>query len=513
MFKKYLILAAAASFALASCEKTPEPVYDPITMTEFALMAENNPALGEDIVVTPDQTTKAISIVLPYSVPTEALKSLVPSFTLSEAEGVAKVGEAEVVSGKTAVDFSNPVDIVVSTEHVNAMYTVTVTLEKPLAFAKFAESTTEIYADPKMAINPKTNEPYFISNLKAESTDGRFPVVLYLNGSSVDLYSTLVEGRSDMFALAFDPDGQAYASFIDYIAPTKQTLSVAKVTKGGATFLGGQGAIAKPNSSCFSGLAPVSSSEIWSFTSNNAAGTTVGKRALNLSKFDGSAWTQEIACGTRSTTEYTYQNIVKNIRGEWYALLVDYNNISVSLFKYDAGSKSWVDFPGIIKPIAADGATEITTADYTYGCLDFDVATNGEVYIALSADVFTAGTKEYAVVKYSPATKAVTIVGGGTVAPYLHSKSRAISLALDANDIPYVVVGNVLRTTEDGSAAEPCVITYLDTDTKVWTEPQPISPAVKTSGISIAFAEDGTGYVAYKDETTSKLVLYKTLSE
>ncbi len=521
--KKFLILAAALSFALAGCkEKEPEKVYDPINMSEFGFKVENNPVLNADIVVAPD-AANAVNITLPYGISSDDIKALVPVFVLSEEDGVAKIDDKEILSGKTAVDFTNPVDIVISTEHVNALYSVTVSVQKPLAFAKYAESSVQIYADPEMAVNPETNVPHFVTNINAESSSGRFPYMFYLNGTSVDSYYSgpLTEARSDVFAIGFDDEGEAYASFSDWssTAVKSQNTTVMQVSKSAVKVLGSQGTIAKANNSCGTALFPISSSEVWSVTSANAAGSVIGRRAMNLSKFDGSAWTQELTCGTRSTTEYTYGTVGKLIDGERYVLVIDYNSISLSLYKYDKTSKAWIDYPGAIKPVAADGATEITTAETMYGCIDFDVASNGDVYVALCADLFTAGTKQYGVFKYSPDTKKITVIGGGPLTNFTHGSSgtgcRYVSVALDANDVPYVVLGNTFRFKEvDGTKNyDPAVISYIDADTKMWTNPQPISDAVQTAGIQIAFAGDGTGYVSYKDESTSKIVVYKTISE
>ncbi len=511
--KKLFFIAAAMCLAIAGCkEPEVEVQYDPISMTEFGFLAEDNAALNADFKTAVE--TSEINISLPYGVSEDDVKALVPVFVLSDETAVAKVGDKEVVSGETALDFSAPVDIVISTEHVNAMYTVTVMVQKPLAFVKVAES--EFAANTvTMTISPKDNLPYFIATSSNSDSKLRYAHVLKLNGASVDLYykNALIEAGASYPDIAVDPEGNTYVSFYDAV---KAARTVMAVTPNAANLVGEQGAIVKETTSCGAALLANSANEIWSMTANNKAGAVVGKRGLNIAKYDGAAWTQEISCGTRALTAYSYDIVAKTIGGVNYLMVVDYQTVNLSLYKYDAVSKAWVDYPGAILP---EENKPITTADYSNGAIDFDVASNGDVYIAASADFFTPGTKECGVIKLNPVTKEITMLGGGKAFEFAHKDCRYLRLALDANDVPYVVLGNTFRNTETTvgetttKVYDPAVITYLDADTKVWTPAQPISEPVHLSDLSIAFADNGVGYVSYLNEENAHVVVYQTVNE
>ena len=88
----------------------------------------------------------------------------------------------------------------------------------------------------------------------------------------------------------------------------------------------------------------------------------------------------------------------------------------------------------------------------------------------------------------------------------LSDKCRYLSMALDDNDVPYVVYGN---TFTEGA---PSYVRYLNSKTKLWSEPVAVE-ANQTSGIDIQFGADGAGYIVYQDATTYKYVICTNIAE
>lgn len=104
MKAKFLAIAALC-FAVAACEKpSVEPTPDPIVLSSFSFDAANNACLAQDIKA--NVGSGAIDVVLPYGVRKNDLKSLVPSFTVSnETASVTTVDGQPVISGETVLDF------------------------------------------------------------------------------------------------------------------------------------------------------------------------------------------------------------------------------------------------------------------------------------------------------------------------------------------------------------------------------------------------------------------------
>lgn len=87
---------------------------------------------------------------------------------------------------------------------------------------------------------------------------------------------------------------------------------------------------------------------------------------------------------------------------------------------------------------------------------------------------------------------------------------RNISLSLDANDVPHLVY--------EGNTDGITYLTYINAN-RQWSDPVAIS-AGASDGCAIRFSEDGTGYIAFKDEspladggTKDRLVVFTNSAE
>lgn len=514
---KMLLAVAAALLALASCKKEPEIKVLPVAMESFGFSVENNPSLLSDIIVTVG-TGNSINIQLPIGFPEETLGKLIPTLVIPENATVTFNGEPYEIG--TAYDFSKPVDIIISlNEKSNAMYTVTVSIQNAPTWAKIAESEIEMGCEPYMAINPADNVPYLLGyqrNLKdgAFEASMNYPDLLRLEGNTLkSVCGALINERASYFGLGFSPAGNAYVSLGNYtltdgtIKTSAQRTQVYKVTSSGAVKLGSDLATVGGNAATSNAVVAISDNEIYDIFMSNAAVADLGlaKRGVDCAKFDGTSWTDGGQIAGREKSVNTYEIITKTVAGIPYVLILNFSLVSVSLYKY--ADNAWTTVFHDLKPKQTDGQTGISTADYQYSSLDFDIASNGDVYVLASADFQTTGTKEYGVVrarlvKNDDETETwEQAVVGGVIKAATHAQARYASFALDANDTPFVVWSNAIKDTEIKTS-----VTWLDLFTKQWAEPVAICD-VKTEGAVIRFTEDGTGYIGYHDMVTNKYVL------
>ena len=125
--KNYWMIGATALCLAACTGKQVNPVPEPIAFTEFGFTVADNPDVlfADNIVVSPK--AGPLSIKLPSGTPAEALETLVPYFSVEE-DAIVTINGEEIESGKSTIDFSSDVDIYISKENRNAMYSVYVSL-------------------------------------------------------------------------------------------------------------------------------------------------------------------------------------------------------------------------------------------------------------------------------------------------------------------------------------------------------------------------------------------------
>ena len=507
-------MMAAGLTALAACEEiTNQEEQGVVSMTSFGFYTEdNNEVLSEDIVVD-NITSNAITVRLPYGTTEEALQTLVPRFTVTEGASVLN-GTEEVISGETAVDFSAPVDLVVSLDGTNAMYTVTVIIMEPAKWSRIAESDIQMFYGPLLAINPD-GVPYLFGNtLEDEDTGlGRYPNLLRLEGNSlVSVAGNLTEAESDMFGMAIGADGTAYVAFEDEVFDNK--LSVMKVQGNTASYLGNGGDIFQPGGNPTTSVAilPLADNNIWLASRNEERNNSaLGRRLLNLSNYNGSIWTNAQAASLPGWPVNDISQVIlgKIIDGIPYLYVLDYSAGNLYMYKYV--NDTWEAIFEAVVPEMVDGnpmSVSPSTIHYQYGCMDFDVAANGDIYVLLAAVLVPESTMvNPAVIRYDIETGDQTIIGGVmTDIDGGNGACRYLSMALGPNDIPYVVLGNAMVE------GQPVYVTWIDPDTRQWVDRQVIT-SDNAQAVAIRFAEDGTGYIALKNEITDKFELYSNASQ
>lgn len=491
--KKVLSFMFAAAFAFAAC--TPEekvvPVVD-VTMSSFGFYAVTNDALKSDFVV--ENPSENIRIVLPYGTEDETLKSLVPTFVVTDGAVVTVDGEA-VESGVTAFDFRHTIEFLVTVnEKSNAQYTVTVSVSGPAKWSKKAVSEETFKAEIALAMGPVDESLYMFGYLKSTEKDS-YPLMMKYSDETITAVSDVLdEVAAKYIAANCSADGTPYSVFYDN---TNKKMRVFCVSEGRAEEVGDASSLLANtgNSVGSNAIVPISRNDVWAFLMNNKADTNLGliKRGLNVCHYDGNSWTQNISLPDWQTSSATYIMQTKWVKGVPYIFILDFTLARLFVYKYE--NSQWVTVCNGVQPLKNDGTTPISTAVYTYAAMNFDVASNGDIYLLAAADYEVESTdKVIGVMKYDIETKACTLVGGLYKNTDI-SKCRYMSMALDANDVPYLVYGN---TFLEGT---PAYVTYVDSKSKVWSDPVALT-STKTEGIDIRFSDNGVGYIVYVDDTT-----------
>ena len=492
MKKLSFVVAIAALAAFASCNKVAEIPTVEVAMSSFAFTAEANSCLNADYVfLTPES---AFTITFPYGTAEASLKALIPTFSVTEGATVT-VDDKVIESGKTEVDFTYPVEFLVSVnEKSNAQYTVTVKIEGAPTWSKKAESTVEFKSEPAMALTPD-GENLYVFGYDSDS----HPVMLsYKDGAFSQIGETPETETANNIACACAPDGVPYAAFYD--SASKQ-VKVYAYKNNKATAVGDASAILQPtgNSVGSTTIVPIAENNIYLFLCSNKADASIGlaRRGLNVCHYDGTKWEQGVSLADWGGNQ-TYDSRMKWIDGVPYVFILDYANAQIYIYKYT--DKAWKAVcKAVSVPTQGEDEGVITSASFKYGAMNFDVASNGDIYFATAANYKTEkGTNELGVVKYDIATEKVSVVGN-IMTDVFDSKFRYLSMALSDNDVPFVVYGNTFTEL-------PAYITYIDSKTKTWANPVAVESKV-TQGIDIQFGADGVGYIVYLDNETYHFVV------
>lgn len=502
------VLASAA--LLAACDKNKEEEVIPVSFSSFGFRAEDNAGVLKSDYIEENITSDVISFTLPYGTDPEAVKAMVPTFVVTEGASVNKADASgapdgvEIVSGETAVDFSSDVQLVIFLKNNYKAYTVSVKIAEPAKWIKVAESSLVMKSDPVLAINPVDGIPY-VAGTSANAEDVAEPHLLKLEGTELkDVAGALVPAKADGLSLNFNASGVPFVAFADGSASNK--MSVMKVSDGKGVYVGDAGQMYATSASftSVSAVFPVSDKDVWCAHYNNTRNVTPDRRALNLARFDGAAWHNGTAIAGRDASAFANGVFGKTINGTSYMYVYGTKTSSVpshlSLYKLDGGT--WTT---IFEDVHILGSNGEEVSGYSAFFSDFDIASDGSVYLLIGATFDGDDVYRFGVVKYDSATGKQTIVGGAMTDVSITEKSQMGSLALDANDVPYVTL-----TYKDGDVFKSAV-RYIDSKTRTWSDKFVLSSA--SSSATVRFDESGKGYIVCLDETSGsrKYVLYSVV--
>lgn len=500
MIMKKIVLFAAASAAclfLAGCEEEkPKVEVTPATLTYFSFTSENNPdVLTTDLTVA-NPSSGVIDFLFPIGTTDEEFKSLVPSFETSDEMATVLIDGVEFISG-TPHDFSKEVDLYVSVEGVNTLYTISVKA-RTISMSIKGESADSTTVNPFLAVNPVDGKAYIASNLT--DVDGYYPLA-YRLGNGLEP----VAGKSHIFrearaanvSLGFDDEGNVYTAFNDYSRGTKTSVigvSVAKLSDS-FSYVGDTAALARTSN--IPAIIPVSASDIWVGYPAAAATGNIGKRCLELAHWTGD-WQKDLAISsTRPSDAYAYTCKTIYANGDKYLFIYNQNHHNVSMYKLQ--DQNWETVFESMAIKKADG-TEITSLNLRN--IDCDVASNGDVYILVGAqfetDAYIAG-----LVKYTPSTGEQIIVGG--VMPSRDSNSDHTenwSMALDQFDVPYFVYTDQVNNYTT-------YLTYIDNKTKTWATPVTLC-TFQSENPTIRFNDNGEAFISVRNKDNGHIVVFSS---
>lgn len=514
--KKIWGILSIMSFMMVGCVEPETPATTDnkeSAMLSFGFYAEDNDVITEDYVIE-SISGSAIDIVLPYGLELSALENLVARFSVPEGATVTYNDEI-IVSGETVINYSSPVDLIVSKGDSNSIYSVTVTIAGPATWKQAAvtnlEENEKARLDPYLAIDRASGMPYILGacdivtmvenpetgELEEEAESEDLMYLYTFNGSSLEkVIGPIFDYRCTQYAMDTDSEGTVYITYYGGVEDNR--VNAIRINGDKAEMLGQEGSMWTNSgiTTISAAIFPMSSTDVWVGHRNNTRlshGAPVDRRTLNLAHFDGSTWENAIPIAGRNSSDYAYNVVGRFINDIPYMFIYNQNTQTVSLYKLE--SSAWSTVFESIAILKADGETPATL---NLSASDFDVAANGDVYIMMAADYLTEAYNP-AVVRINPQTQEQTIIGG--VLSNIEIDSNSASISLGQNDVPYITyVG----------ADENVYVSYISNTTKLWSSPVAISTSGATCGPKIRFAENGAGYITYLDESLSAYVLYMT---
>lgn len=485
---RYLMIALLA-VGISSCSKDGEdtpPQTDP-KMLSFGFYAEDNEDnLFRDYIVE-NVTGNAIQIELPK----EADRTkLVARFTTTENATVTLNGSPQQ-SGITKADFSTPADYIVTEGATNARYTITIVNAADYVWTRVGAYTDKEVSDINMKLNPVTGVPYFFYMLSNSVTEERKGLALkYESNNWSALGNELSAGRiGTRFSMVMDNAGTPYVAYQDYTAENSQAPTVQKYNGTSWSTVGQVGLYNSSLSYMSIGINPTDNHPILFSSLNAIRDGALARRALSVSRFDGSSWVLHNEVTGRPTAQAVGTTSSKTVGETLYLIALNSTGTQTySVYTYSKGQWSTI----------IDKALDPAASNTLLSQVGIDVDQEGNIYIIFADDALTQGTYNIHVRKYSPSNNAWSRVGN-----LLNVNASNYSLALSPGGTPHVLYR--------GNNGLPTVSAF-DSDTQDWGTPKVLdSEAAKDGNLFIEFAADGTGYASYirNVEQNNHIILHK----
>lgn len=517
--KKILFSALAALVMLATaCEKNP-PVEEinSVYFESFGLYAEDNPTkLTEDYVVENLSKTSIIEISLPAVFHPDSLVSLVPNFkfpgdddTLEDTDDnkvIVTVNETEVIPGETALDFTNPLEFVLQKGTDYFMYTVTVKIT-PSNWEMVASAavTDTLYGHVTVAPSEASDEVFLFGVRKKDQSAQNYPVLYSFKNNALSSPIVIAERRANSsgYAVGVNPQGVPYVVFGDYNSSTKSAQrksSVFKYENGVSSVIDSLARVTYLGETPV--IVPFSNNYVTvaGQISNTAFGGT--SRALNISEFNGSKWTNLVPINGRDMAMRGYLTYAEVVNGVAYMLVFNNPSDDHSVSVYSNDGSGWKTIGEKIRVYPVNGGDYYTTI-YMYH--DIAVNSKGEVYILTGAQ-YINDNYHFALMKVgknNTLTFEYPVITNFSVTA---SQRIHPQVTFDANDIPYVVY-----TANDGS--DRTMVTHFDLTTREWTASEPISDMPLEDEPEIVRSKSGNLYVVNTNADKAKYLMIFALKQ
>ncbi|HBX46751.1 hypothetical protein [Limibacterium fermenti] len=473
-------LLALIGVFIACEQKDPEVIVYEAKMTSFGFYVEDNEGLIHEDYVNSTFTGTSINLFLPEEIDKS---TLIARFTVTDKDEV-KVGTVSQQSGKTANDFTVPVDYIVTEGTANVKYTVTIGKAPAYVWTALASLPTDLAVSLKMNVNPVDGVPYIIYKIDKDESDDQGAALLSFKDEKWTSLGQASDGRiGSYYDLTFNSKGVPYVSYTDYTAKTSQQATV-KYYTGNWNLLGSVGA-ASSNKVSYHGINFASDDKLLLMATYDAKDGALARREMSVNTYENGVWAHNSTIPGRSSDLVSYLNVSKKQGNAIY--LGVYNAVnpnSFSVYKYE--NNAWST---LIDKWSDTNATGISLRD-----LDIAVDADGNVFVAF-ADNSSEQTYKHRVIKYDAVTKEISTVGN-----YLAGASGGLfNFDLEIN--PFGVLYLFYRN----ESLFPCV-TYIDNETQDWTQPHIFEPA-EADDLDLSFTPTGIGYAVYTKD--NKIFGYK----
>lgn len=507
--KKILTIIAGACIILAACNKEEQGVkINPVYFESFGFSVEENADyLSKDVIVKDLKTTNRIDVVLPAVTYVENLKNLCPRFELAEGI-VVTVADTLVESGKDTMDFSSPVEFLLTktteTGSDYFSYTVNVSIESN-NWAKVATAPDSLKNGVSVAYD-SANDAFYVLGTRYHKASAdqiaNYPMLLKFNGREFAygtaagedreagvLYNTQCEVRQVAVC-----GNAVYSVFEDYSANTSRYLTVVKAENNIPSLVGERGVIYRPlNSVC---LAPFAENNIWVASGVNAKSGNIARRALNVALYNGTTWANEQSCANRQETNAYFPKL-KMTGSNAYMTIENQKSHTFSIYKCDGST--WTAIEEKVQPITADGVLPAKLSFY----YDFDITESGDIYLLAQVPQVDENYR-LTLLKYDPEKENKFTVIGSTIPSMVTTNGSVVpSMAISPSGVPYVAFAN--NVTGNGRI----YVTHIDDATKDWTNPEPVTDGPVMDDVILSFNKAGKPFVfcTPREGVVSKSVL------
>ncbi|MEE1945697.1 hypothetical protein VRU48_11315 [Pedobacter sp. KR3-3] len=453
----------------------------------FGFYTEDNPSLAQNYMGVIKGMT--IEVGLPETV---NLTTLVARFETTTG-ATLKVGAVVQESKKTVNDFTAPVIYQFSDANFPTPINFTVS-------TYFLGRQWELFADKltgqvtatgiKMAINPFTNNPFFVYTRSGKDESGatianenKKVAVMGYNGTAwanLGNATGISEQRADVAGIAFNSEGTLYVGYKDYM--NSENKSTVLKYNGTAWSVVGASRFSAVKTDYFSLAIAKDDMPIVSMAKNGTDNSGIPARGLYVAGFNGSTWNSITPPGG---IVVFYDQIIRGLDGKIYVGIMDRGTgvNKPSLYKYE--NNVW----------SAVGPTSFTAPDLLVGFQVVSVAVdkNGEAYLAYQAAP-SAGRINH-IMKYNKTANVWQELGNPVSSG---SEKDKFALAVDADGTLYFAYAN----------ASSVMVKTFNKNTNNWnTDRKVISEKVNEFDMQIA--GDGTVYIVASIASDNGTVVYK----
>ena len=459
-------------------------------LLSFSVQAQNNEsALYEDetATITDDQ----VAIQFPSA---SDISSLVVSFTTNTGD-IVRIGDASgdiLESGVSAVDFTAPVTLFLTNGdgRLNAVYVVTAS-RKSMIFSAPVKVHTDSAGSTAMRINPVSGVPYIayaIRGDKANAARTTLANVRKLDGGTWQSVGSadFGSGANDYMAIDFNKDGVPY---IAYQSASKDPKDASVLKFNGSQWElvddAGLHTSMDAATSTYTSLAVVGSNEVVVAQMNGSRNSSFARYAFVVSTFNGTSWTSAFDNANGSEPGYLCR-AASNSDAACILYLTRNSPRKYGVSMYSNGA--WSSLRSAYIP---EGAANVYAS---LNAFDLLMTADGTIYTLTADDAENPGAAwKLKVDKYDPATSSWSVVGGGSIAYEMGTRT-----SVEDSRICVAPDGTVSVFYAENKSTAIKVVS-VDPETLQWSAPATVLADGFKDKLNVAFAPNGVCYVVYRD--------------